>query len=70
MCTVAEITRRVPQDEICERLGVQPRSIRLARERRLFPASWFKEMSKLCEELGVECPDSLFNFKMRDTAQK
>lgn len=70
MSTVAEITRKVPQDEICARLGVQPRSIRFARERRLFPASWFKEMSKLCEERGVECPDSLFNFKKCNAAQK
>lgn len=61
--TVQSITKKVPHAEICELFGVKVRSIRLARENGVFPASWYVGMKSLCEKHGVDCPEYLFNFK-------
>lgn len=29
-----------------------------------FPASWFLSIRDMCEKAGVECPESLFNWKL------
>ena len=44
------ITDKVPAELICERIGVMPRTVRLARERKVFPASWYREMKRICAE--------------------
>lgn len=44
-------------------LGVKERSVRLARERGVFPASWYPQVKAACERLGLECPLGAFNFK-------
>ena len=44
-------------------LGVKPRSVRLARERACFPASWYAVIRQLCEKHDVDCPLCLFTFK-------
>jgi hypothetical protein len=28
-----------------------------------FPASWFRSLRDMCEEVGIECPEELFNWK-------
>jgi hypothetical protein len=57
------ITDQIPADAICERFGVKDRSIRLARERGVFPASWYRGIKLLCAEHGVEFTDEAFNWK-------
>jgi len=44
-------------------LGLCPSSIRAARQKRAFPASWFKIIKAECDRLGIECPMSLFSFR-------
>lgn len=29
-----------------------------------FPASWFLSIRDMCEEVGIECPESLFNWRL------
>lgn len=64
---VIQITDALPHDVICERLLVKPRSIRLARERKVFPANWYPTMKSICAEYGVDCPESAFNWKSPST---
>ncbi len=61
--TVHEVTDKVPSDAICKRFDVKERSIRLARERGVFPASWYRGIKELCEAHGVGFSDDLFNWK-------
>lgn len=48
-------------------LGVKDRSIRLARERRVFPASWYPAVRARCDAAGVDCPLDAFNWKREAT---
>lgn len=57
------ITDNIPHDEIRAEFSVMDRSIRLARERGVFPASWYPGMKRLCELHGVDCPMDAFNWK-------
>lgn len=50
-------------DSTLRRLRVKPRSVRLARERAAFPASWFVVIKEIAEENGLACPHNLFTFK-------
>ncbi len=60
---IIEITDALDADEVCERLGVKPRSLRLARERGVFPASWYPIMRDVCAASGIDCPICAFNWK-------
>jgi len=68
---VHRITAQIPEDVICARLGVKPRTIRQAREKRFFPASWFPVILDLCREyrLGPPAPDA-FSFKRAATDER
>ena len=44
-------------------LDVKERSLRLVRERGVFPSSWYTILKSVCDAEGVECPVSMFNFK-------
>ncbi len=68
--SVTKILESVPHNAICDRLAVKERSIRLAKERGVFPASWFSEMKKLCVEHGVDCPQGVFNWKAPREAKR
>ena len=59
---VINITDALDADEICKRLRVKPRSIRLARERGVFPARWFNTIEDMCAKEGISCPRSAFNW--------
>lgn len=63
LTSVHSVTEKVPHSAICKRFGVKERSIRLARERGVFPASWYKGMEELCAKYGAEFSDHLFNMK-------
>ena len=60
---VHKITDTIPHELLCKQFGVKQRTIRLARENGFFPASWYVGMKQLCDEHGLACPESLFNFK-------
>lgn len=63
IATVHSITEKVPAEAIKKRFGVKDRSIRLAREREVFPASWYIGMKELCAKYGAAFSDDLFNMK-------
>jgi hypothetical protein len=63
MMTVKEIVEQVGSDKLECACGVTEFSVKAAKRERMFPASWFKVVEKLCNEKGIECPDNLFNFK-------
>ncbi|WP_273280914.1 hypothetical protein [Pseudooceanicola atlanticus] len=60
--SVIEILDKLDEEIILARLNVKPRSIRLARERGMFPAKWYPVIRDLCAEGGLDCPDGVFNF--------
>lgn len=60
---VKQITRAMGAEEAERRLGVGRRSLRLAREREVFPASWYPQIRDFCEERGLNCPMDAFNWK-------
>lgn len=64
---VHDITDKVPSEAIRQRFGVKDRSIRLARERGVFPASWYRGMKDLCAEYDTEFSDDAFNWKSPTT---
>ena len=60
---VIKITDNLDAENVCKRLGVKPRSLRLARERGVFPASWYRQLVAECDAAGIECPENAFNWK-------
>lgn len=50
-------------DEDLSILGVKERSVRLARERGMFPASWYPQVRVACDRAKIACPFAAFNFK-------
>lgn len=57
------ILNEVGSDHIQKACGVSEYSIRSAKRGRQFPASWYGEIKKECDRLGLECPMELFSFK-------
>ena len=60
---VFTILSAIDLDALKADLGVKDRSIRLVRERKVFPASWFPHVKRLCDEAGIDCPIDAFNWK-------
>lgn len=58
-----EILDQIRADDLKHALGVKDRSLRLVRERDVFPASWYPVVKSLCAEGGIECRLEAFNFK-------
>ena len=50
-------------EEIASRFDVSSHMIRHARSSGVFPASWYADMKAWCEDVGIPCPMSLFNWK-------
>jgi hypothetical protein len=61
--TVHHITDTLTAAAICAELGVTPHSIRYARTTGAFPASWYANLRRMCDEVGIPCPLSAFNWK-------
>lgn len=59
---VIKITDALDAEEVCKRLDVKPRSIRLARERGVFPARWYPTIIDMCNSAGIDCPMVAFNW--------
>jgi len=60
---IHNITDTLGADAICAALDVTPHSIRHARTTGLFPASWYDALYSMCDEIGIPCPRSAFNWK-------
>lgn len=60
---VHHITDTLGADVICESLSVTHHSIRYARTDGRFPASWYAHLKAMCEDVGIPCPLSAFNWK-------
>lgn len=59
---VTEIASLI-DDATLSALDVKPRSLRLAKQRGKFPASWTPVIRGLCERAGLPCPDEIFTYK-------
>jgi hypothetical protein len=49
-------------EAISRRVGVKLRSVRFARTAGTFPASWYREISQMCADVGEPCPWDAFNW--------
>lgn len=65
---VYDILAAIDLEALKAELGVKDRTIRLVRERRIFPSSWYPTVKTLCEAAGVDCPLCAFNWK-REAAE-
>tara|TARA_R110002051_G_scaffold325869_1_gene432641 strand:+ start:1517 stop:1741 length:225 start_codon:yes stop_codon:yes gene_type:complete len=61
---VKKIIDGIGAETICNRLGVTSHSVRGARTNGAFPASWFDELDALCRSSDIECPRSVFNWRV------
>lgn len=59
---VAYICQRVGRLEIAKAVGRGKQAVSNAVSENCFPASWFTAVRALCEEVGIDCPESLFSF--------
>lgn len=62
MSTVADICKNIGRGKLAELLGVGSTAISNAVVEGRFPAKWYRVVHTLCEESGLDCPVSLFNF--------
>lgn len=62
MCTIPDICDAIGRKTLGQRLGVGRAAIANAVAEGKFPARWFKVVTDLCAEKGIDCPDELFNF--------
>lgn len=60
---VKNIADSLGDDFIARRCGVSEHSVRSARWRGQFPASWFTVVKAACDAEGLPCPVEAFNFK-------
>jgi hypothetical protein len=65
---VFNILNAIDLEALKQGVGVKDRSIRLVRERRIFPASWYPTVKQLCDEASIDCPLCAFNWK-REAAE-
>lgn len=60
---VKQIADKIGDEAISDLCGVGVHSVRNARWRGQFPASWYDALEAVCLKKGVDCPRSAFNFK-------
>lgn len=60
--SVAAICEAVGRRRISVEIGVKATAVSNAVSNGKFPAHWFDVIERLCGEVGVECPRSLFSF--------
>jgi hypothetical protein len=58
-----KILDELDPQELKDRLDIKDRSIRLVRERKIFPASWYPTILSLCKARRIECDLNAFNWK-------
>lgn len=57
------ILERLDSEKLKVDLNVKDRSLRLVRERGVFPASWYPVIKRHCKAKKIGCPDEAFHFK-------
>ena len=64
MTTVRDITKHddIGREKLQGLLGVGYKSITKAEADNLCPARWAPIIKAECERVGLDCPDTLFNF--------
>ena len=60
--TAAAVCDALGRREMAARLERTVAAVSNAASEGVFPSGWFLVISKMCEDRGVECPLSLFNF--------
>lgn len=63
MMDASKICDALGRRTIKEALGVTKASVSHAVKAKSFPASWYPVIKDLCDERGLDCPVSVFNFK-------
>ena len=64
---VDHIISTIGSEVIEQALDVSSHSVRAAKTKRQFPANWYWPLKSLCEETGIPCPGSAFNWRGRKT---
>lgn len=64
MTNTQHIADQIGQRQIATALGVGTTAVSNAVVRGSFPTSWFLVVKRLCDERGVDCPETAFNFKL------
>lgn len=57
------IVKAIGSATIEKACDVSEYSVRAAKRKGIFPASWFVVLDDLCHDAGIECPRTIFNFK-------
>lgn len=57
-----DLLSKLGHDVVCQHLGVQGRTVRQAAIRGLPPA-WYREVKKICESNGIDCPMAAFRWR-------
>jgi len=60
---VHHITETLGSEAIQARLGVRHSSVRRARWLGAFPGDWYGQLKPMCDEVGIPCPMSAFNWR-------
>ena len=63
MKTVSEFIAAVGSKAIQERVSVNASAVSNAASRGEFPPAWFKGLSELANDNGIELPDGLFPWR-------
>lgn len=57
------LIEKLGRKALADRLGVGLTAVGNAATDNLFPAAWYAAVKAMCDEVGHDCPLSLFNFK-------
>lgn len=58
----SDICDALGRKAIADRIGVGLTAVSNASVDGGFPAKWFAVLREMCAEVGIECPERLFNF--------
>lgn len=64
--TASHIIEAIGQDVFVERFGFNERLLRHTKSTDKFAANRYREIKQLCDERGIPCPLSAFNWKVSD----
>ena len=63
MITLTELFITIGRSKISAAVGVGGSALSNAEKEGCAPSSWYKIVQTLADEVGIDVPDSLFNFK-------